>query len=199
MSEELIKRLQDEADLCRNEGADDIASLLDEAANALKAGDAPAFWVPENALDKRERGTLWSTFIANERHDEKLYKLTVPLHTRPAPAVQVPEGFSASVLEDAWCHAVPLTRPHFDRFMAVCREMAAAPAPATVAPDGGVDVAKVIGLVEDYGDAMFAAGISCAHHEHRNEREYRDDADEAKAKIRALLTAAPAIAKQEGK
>lgn len=33
----LITRLQDEADLCRNEGADDIAALLDEAATALRA------------------------------------------------------------------------------------------------------------------------------------------------------------------
>ena len=29
---DLISRLQDEADLCRNEGASDIAALLDEAA-----------------------------------------------------------------------------------------------------------------------------------------------------------------------
>ena len=31
----LIERLSDEADLCRNEGANDIAVLLDEAAKAL--------------------------------------------------------------------------------------------------------------------------------------------------------------------
>lgn len=31
----LIERLSDEADLCRNEGADDIAGLLDEARAAL--------------------------------------------------------------------------------------------------------------------------------------------------------------------
>jgi len=36
----LIERLQDEADLCRNDGADDIARLLDEAAQALKAPPA---------------------------------------------------------------------------------------------------------------------------------------------------------------
>lgn len=33
---DLISRLQDEADLCRNEGASDIAALLDEAAKALR-------------------------------------------------------------------------------------------------------------------------------------------------------------------
>ena len=69
--------------------------------------------------------------------------------TRPAPAVQVPEGFSASVLEDAWCHAVPLTRPHFDRFMAVCREMAAAPAPAPVATVARCDTCDGTGDVHD--------------------------------------------------
>ena len=34
---DLISRLQDEADLCRNEGASDIAALLDEATEALRA------------------------------------------------------------------------------------------------------------------------------------------------------------------
>ena len=33
---DLILRLQDEADLCRNDGADDIARLLDEAVEALR-------------------------------------------------------------------------------------------------------------------------------------------------------------------
>lgn len=33
----LVERLQDEADLCRNDGADDIATLLDDAALAAAA------------------------------------------------------------------------------------------------------------------------------------------------------------------
>ena len=33
----LLDELSDEADLCRNEGATDIANLLDEAATALRA------------------------------------------------------------------------------------------------------------------------------------------------------------------
>lgn len=47
---DLISRLQDEADLCRNDGASDIAALLDEAAAALKeqpyirAQVAPGVW-----------------------------------------------------------------------------------------------------------------------------------------------------------
>ena len=33
---DLISRLQDEADLCRNDGAADIAALLDEAVEAIR-------------------------------------------------------------------------------------------------------------------------------------------------------------------
>jgi hypothetical protein len=33
----LVERLQDEADLCRNEGATDIAALLDEASATITA------------------------------------------------------------------------------------------------------------------------------------------------------------------
>lgn len=33
---DLISRLQDEADLCRNDGASDIAALLDEAGEAMR-------------------------------------------------------------------------------------------------------------------------------------------------------------------
>ena len=36
ISRPLLDRLQDEADLCRNDGADDIAALLDEAVAALQ-------------------------------------------------------------------------------------------------------------------------------------------------------------------
>ena len=32
----LVERLQTEADLCRNEGAEDIAALMDEAVNGLQ-------------------------------------------------------------------------------------------------------------------------------------------------------------------
>jgi len=33
---DIEQRLSDEADLCRNDGADDIATLLDEAQNVIK-------------------------------------------------------------------------------------------------------------------------------------------------------------------
>lgn len=42
---DLIVRLSDEADLCRNEGADDIARLLDEARVALEAAQRDAGWI----------------------------------------------------------------------------------------------------------------------------------------------------------
>lgn len=38
----LLERVQDEADLCRNEGASDIAALLDEVAAALAAQAVPS-------------------------------------------------------------------------------------------------------------------------------------------------------------
>ncbi len=49
---DLISRLQDEADLCRNDGASDIAALLDEAAAAV-ASAVPPGWkvVPVTASD----------------------------------------------------------------------------------------------------------------------------------------------------
>lgn len=37
MSESLVDRLKEEGDLCKNDGADDIASLLWEAAEAIRA------------------------------------------------------------------------------------------------------------------------------------------------------------------
>lgn len=39
---DLIQRLRDEAGLCRNETAEDVANLLEEAANALERLSSPA-------------------------------------------------------------------------------------------------------------------------------------------------------------
>jgi hypothetical protein len=38
---DILTRLSDEADQCRNDGADDIARLLDEARTKLEAAQAP--------------------------------------------------------------------------------------------------------------------------------------------------------------
>ena len=51
MTHELVERLRDEADLCRNDGATDIAKLLDDAACAVDYFSAHQFkrvpeWVP---------------------------------------------------------------------------------------------------------------------------------------------------------
>jgi len=40
MSDRMIERLSDEADLCRSDGANDIADLLDEAGEAIKSARA---------------------------------------------------------------------------------------------------------------------------------------------------------------
>ena len=50
---DLITRLREEAGLCRNEGADDIAALLEEAAGALEASGKDAArleWFISNAV-----------------------------------------------------------------------------------------------------------------------------------------------------
>lgn len=53
---QLVERLQDEASLCRNEGADDIAALLEEAAAALDAksydADVGARWRANSSLQE---------------------------------------------------------------------------------------------------------------------------------------------------
>jgi hypothetical protein len=51
-TEALRQRLADEADLCRNDGADDIAALLDEARAALAAPSVPS-GEPAPELDVR--------------------------------------------------------------------------------------------------------------------------------------------------
>lgn len=52
IDETLIDRLNNEADLCRNDGADDIANLLGEAVAALESREKDAEryrWLRENA------------------------------------------------------------------------------------------------------------------------------------------------------
>ena len=61
---DLISRLQDEADLCRNEGASDIAELLDEATKALRVERVVLAELErlraENAALKREAHAWWT-------------------------------------------------------------------------------------------------------------------------------------------
>ena len=64
MTPDLIERLNNEADLCRNDGAADIAKLLEEAACAVDYFSAHHFkrmpaWVPcRIKLDAQLRGDL---------------------------------------------------------------------------------------------------------------------------------------------
>jgi len=48
MTDDLIKRLSDEADLCRNDGADDIAALLFVAMLRIEAQAAEIAWLRED-------------------------------------------------------------------------------------------------------------------------------------------------------
>lgn len=54
----LVTRLQDEADLCRNDGADDIAKLLDEAVSALEGREKDAGWVLDGSLPPKNTEVL---------------------------------------------------------------------------------------------------------------------------------------------
>lgn len=74
MNEDLITRLQTEADQCRNDGADDIARLLDEAARALhpQPKGAPGRW-----CDQRDTPT--------DCHQEACANWCQLLATAPAP------------------------------------------------------------------------------------------------------------------
>ena len=51
---DLISRLQDEADLCRNDGANDIAALLDDATEALRVERVERVVLAELALKTGE-------------------------------------------------------------------------------------------------------------------------------------------------
>lgn len=125
-----------------------------------------------------------------------------PLYTRPAPAVQVPEGMvlvprrvatlAANNLDpadgpgaleafDGLCSALNVMRAR------LAPTPAATPAPVAsevVAQGGGVDVEKVMALVDQYGRAMGLCGLGYAN--------AVAEADNALATIRALLASAPA-------
>ena len=84
----LVERLNDEADLCRNEGADDIAALLDEAVEELRA------------LDQSRQ-----TYFA-ERNSAR-----DALHRRQRRAEQLQGGMSNDELLAAWKRKLPSVEP----------------------------------------------------------------------------------------
>lgn len=87
MSKTLRERVMDEADLCRNDGADDIARLLDEVAAAL-ADQAQAEPVGRLVAD------LYDGHVFHPRIPDDWSMLGKDLYTAPQPAAQpvaVPE------------------------------------------------------------------------------------------------------------
>ena len=103
---DLISRLQDEADLCRNDGASDIAALLDEAVAAIRDQNHDTqvglkwredsrleTWFPltaerlvaleaENAALKREAHTWWAAARDAARAERARCALRVALHSQ---------------------------------------------------------------------------------------------------------------------
>ena len=63
----LIERLQTEADQCRNDGADDIAHLLDEAVTTLQAAQKPCRCGPDGCTDSTCPGRAGSAQSKPER------------------------------------------------------------------------------------------------------------------------------------
>ena len=88
---DLISRLQDEADLCRNEGADDIAALLDEAAAAVAAA-IPEGWTvvpvePTEATLAAGRAMLFSASGGDLEADDREMRRTYSAMLGVAPEV----------------------------------------------------------------------------------------------------------------
>lgn len=85
----LIQRLNDEADMCSNEGASDIAHLLWEAAAAVAASPAvqvePVAWMWQHD-DTGRTGFVDAWQLANGwREANPRLHVTTPLYAAPHP------------------------------------------------------------------------------------------------------------------
>ena len=56
---DILERLQDEADLCRNDGADDIAQTLDDAINEIEALRQPTQTDAQIIANERKAIAAW--------------------------------------------------------------------------------------------------------------------------------------------
>ena len=74
----MVRRLHDEADLCRNETATDVADLLDEAAAALEQ--------------------YWSVALEHAATIAERYP------TQTNAGEDVADGIAATIREEAQCH-----------------------------------------------------------------------------------------------
>lgn len=87
----LIQRLQNEADLCRNDGASDIAALLDEAVKALQVAAAPHPPIAPDALRaaaEKARAALSDLLLKRDPivYSDALRALDEALAQTPQPA-----------------------------------------------------------------------------------------------------------------
>jgi len=89
---DLIQRLNDESDLCRNEGADDIANLLDEAIAALSSVEAKpvAYYL--------EWGDDWNEYRHADEMPDNQWRSpptkVVPLYAAPLASVEAQSRLS---------------------------------------------------------------------------------------------------------
>jgi hypothetical protein len=115
---DLISRLQDEADLCRNDGATDIAALLDDAVEALRdrnhdtaAGEKWRTdsrleeWFPltaerlaaleaENAALKREAHEWWTAARDATKAETERCALVAALHSQYPVTTDYDRGYA---------------------------------------------------------------------------------------------------------
>ena len=79
--EQLIADLHDESDLCRNDGANDIADLIDRAIAALTAQGVPVLH------QYRRRDSGWSECSAQRvdelKSDDRVETRTLYAHPQP--------------------------------------------------------------------------------------------------------------------
>jgi len=104
MTDTLIQRLSDEADLCRNDGATDIAGLLDDTIAALEQQAAPSVapepvaWTLQSELDAAQTtcsAHLWFTNPRNSAWTALFTREQIAAHPPRAPLTE--EEFRAAM------------------------------------------------------------------------------------------------------
>lgn len=130
-TEALRQRLADEADLCRNDGADDIAALLDEARAALAvpsvpSGEPVAWYLPaEGGDDSMFRDHRTVIACTGNKWDG-----WIPLYITPQPA---PAGWQlvpvvpTHAMVRAWRSQSPGGRFHEESWIAMLDAAPTAP------------------------------------------------------------------------
>ena len=110
MSEDLLTRVQAEADLCRNDGADDIARLLDEVAAALAPSTAEAHGKPSAAWRIAQDERLIAGVRLKRHADGSFTAETEDLWMSVDPRDDAENNYAGelvSVLDALWLAAAP--------------------------------------------------------------------------------------------